>query len=105
MLTVSKLGIPCTLTGGIYYESERCLIGRVAESNLREINPDIAFLSCSGISEDGTVSESDEETAILTKIAFKNATKKIILADSSKLNSKYTYNICNTAEADEVIIF
>ena len=104
-LMATKYGIPCLITGGEYSERERCLIGRVAENTLREINTDIAFLSCSGISEDGMVTELDEDFAAITRIAFKNASKKIILADNSKLNSIYTYNICTLDEADDVIVF
>lgn len=102
---LSKLRIRCVLTGGEYRESERCLVGRDTESFLRNINPDIAFLSCDGVSDDGMVTINDEASAAIVKIAFQNAKKKIVLAHHSKLGSKYTYNVCTADEADDVIVF
>lgn len=102
---LAKLHVRCILTGGEYRESERCLIGREAENFLRGINPDIAFLSCDGVSEDGVVTINDPANAEIVKIAFRNANKKIVLAHSSKLGAKYTYTICTRDEADDIIVF
>ena len=104
LVLLSKMRIRCILTGGEYLESSKQLIGRSAEATLRSFNTDIAFLSCSGISEEGYVTVADENAATLVRIGFENATKRIILADRSKLNCKYTYNICKLDEADEIII-
>jgi len=105
ILTLSKLQIDCILTGGEYRESERCLVGRDTENFLRSINTDIAFLSCDGISDDGIITVNDAAKAEIIKIAFRNASKRIILAHTSKLGSKYTYNICEKRDVDDIIIF
>lgn len=105
VLALSKLQIDCVLTGGEYRESERCLVGRDTENFLRGINTDIAFLSCDGISDDGVITVNDAAKAEIIKIAFRNAAKKIILAHNSKLGAKYTYNICEKKDADDIIIF
>ena len=105
VLALSKLGVRCILTGGEYSKSERCLTGRDAENYLRSVNTDIAFLSCDGISDDGMVTVNDADKAESVRIAFKNAKKRIFLAHHSKLGSKYTHNICERDEADEIIVF
>ena len=105
VLALSKLEIKCSLTGGEYSKSERCLTGRDAENYLRSINTDIAFLSCDGISDDGMITSDDADRAEIVKIAFKNSARRIFLAHSSKLGVKYTYNICHTDDADDVVLF
>lgn len=104
LIALSKMRIRCILSGGEYYESAKVLVGRNAESVLRAINTDIAFLACDGISDDGMVTVADENTAEIVRIGFQNSAKRIILADRSKLSSKYTYNICKTNDADDIIV-
>lgn len=104
MLTLSQMQIRCILTGGEYNATDRMLVGRTAERMLRSMNADIAFLACDGISEDGTVTVEDEQTAELVRIGFENAKRSIILADRSKLGGRYTYNVCKTDEADDILV-
>ena len=96
--------IRCTICGGTYYPLDQILIGRVAESFLRSMNYDLAFFTCDGIAEDGTVSFDREETVGVGEIIVKNAKKIVLIADHSKLNKRYTYNICNTRDLDDVIV-
>jgi DeoR family fructose operon transcriptional repressor len=104
LTVLSKMRIRCTLTGGEYYEKDKTLVGRDCENFLRSINTDIAFLACDGISDDGMVTIKDESQAALVRIGFRNSAKRVILSDRSKLGAKYTYNICHTDEADEIIV-
>ena len=80
------------------------LVGRSTEHFLRTLNANIAFLACDGISKDGTVSVEDENTAEIVRIGFRNSEKRIILADHTKLGHKYTYHICRTDEADDILV-
>ena len=104
MILLSQMQVRCILTGGEYQQTDKMLIGRNAERFLRSVNTDIAFLACDGISADGMVTVEDENTAELVRIGFENSQKRIILADRSKLDSKYTYNICHTDEADDILV-
>lgn len=101
---LTRMGIRCILSGGEYSESDKILVGRDAERFLRSVNPDIAFLACDGISQDGMVTVKDERTAEIVRIGFEQSKQRIILSDASKLGAKYTYNICKTDEADALII-
>lgn len=104
LFSLQKYHIPCTLTGGLYTENERNLTGRFATQILREINTDIAFISCEALSEDGYLSDSSSDLAELLQIALMNTKTKIFLMDSSKTNRKCTYNVCHKDEIDELII-
>jgi len=101
---LSEMRIRCTICGGEYYATDKILVGREAENFLHSINYDIAFLSCDGIDADGTVSVEREDSAALVSISFENAKKRIIIADHSKLSTRYKYNVCNTADADDIIM-
>ncbi len=101
---LSKLHISCTLTGGDYHEIEQCLCGGVAEAYLSDINPDLAILSCEGITQDGEITDSHEEMAHIAKIACKNAKQVIFLMDSSKRGNKYTYTVCRVADHDNIVV-
>ena len=104
LLHLSKMRIRCILTGGEYLESAKVLVGRSAEQTLRSFHTDISFLSCDGISNDGAVSVADEGTAEIVRIGFQNSKKRIILADRSKLGGAHTYHICNTSDADDILV-
>ena len=102
---LAGMHIPCSLTGGKYNEIERCLSGRQSEEFLKDINPDIAFLSCEALSDDGYVTDSDQELAEIAKIAVNNSKTSLLLMDRSKVGTVCTYNVCHTDRFDEVILF
>lgn len=101
---LSEMGIRCTICGGEYFAVDRLLLGRDSERFFRSTNYDIAFLSCDGIDEDGTVSILHEGIAEQIRIALVNAKKRILIADHSKLSNRCKHNICNTADVDDLII-
>ena len=100
----AKLHIPCSLTGGRYNEIEQCLSGRESEAYLAGIYPDLAFLSCEALSDDGRVTDSDGALAEIARIAVKNAGQTVLLMDRSKLGAVCTYHICRTDELTDVIL-
>ena len=102
---IASMHIPCYLTGGKYNEIERCLSGRQTEEFLNGINPDIAFLSCEALSDDGFVTDSDPELAEIDKIAVKKSKTTVLLMDRSKIGSVCTYDVCHTDRLDGVILF
>lgn len=104
LFSLSKMHIPCFLTGGRYNEIEGNLSGRQAETFLRSINPDIAFLSCEGLSPDGYVTDGNADIAEIDKIAVERAKAAVLLMDPSKTNTLYTYTVCRTDQLTEVIL-
>ena len=101
---LSEMKMRCTISGGEYYAADKILIGRVAESFFRSMNYDVAFVSCDGISENGDLSVIREDSAELIQICLRNSDKLIVVADHTKLGQRCRYNVCNTKDADEVII-
>ena len=104
LFQISKMHIPCFLTGGKYNEIEGSLSGRQAEAFLQSIHPDIAFLSCEGLSADGFVTDSDADLAEIDKIAVERAKTAVLLMDRSKLDTLHTYTVCHTSQLTEVIL-
>ena len=104
LFQISKMHIPCYLTGGRYNEIEGNLAGRQAEAFLKTINPDIAFLSCEGLSADGTVTDGNADIAEIDRIAIERAKTAVLLMDRSKLGALLTYTVCSTDQLTEVIL-
>ena len=104
LFQISKMHIPCYLTGGLYNEIEGNLAGRQAEAFLKTINPDIAFLSCEGLSADGTVTDGNADIAEIDRIAIERAKTAVLLMDRSKLGALLTYTVCSTDQLTEVIL-
>ena len=105
LFQTSKMHIPCFLTGGRYNEIEGSLSGRQAEVFLKTINPDIAFLSCEALSEDGQVTDGDADIAEIDRIAVERAKTSVLLMDRSKIGALLTYTVCRTDDFTEVILF
>lgn len=105
LITAAEYHIPCIITGGECYEADMCCIGSLTEEFLRKINVDVAFLSASGVSEDGIVTDNDIMQTGVRKIIMQNSKKNVFLLDKSKVGKKYTYTLCGRDENNEVIIF
>ncbi|MBO6019799.1 MAG: DeoR/GlpR transcriptional regulator [Clostridia bacterium] len=102
---IAQMHIPCSLTGGRYNEIEQSLSGRQAEEFLKELNPDVAFLSCEALSDGGRVTDSDEDLAEIAKIAIRKSKTSVMLMDRSKVGVTCSYDVCTTDQLDGVIIF
>ena len=94
----------CTLTGGDYRRGEQCLCGGAAESFLSEIHPDLAILSCEGVTEEGEITESLEEMARIARLAVRNSAQSVFLMDSSKKGNRYTYTVCHVHDSERIIL-
>ena len=76
---------PVIVTGGIIRLSRMDLCGNAARENVCRYHFTLAFLGTDGISADGTLSTTDEETSSLAAAVMAHSDKVFILADSSKL--------------------
>lgn len=104
LLAATKNDIKCILIGGEYYGKDECFVGSLTERFAEEFNVDVAFISSLGISEDGTISDTDLEQTMVRKIILKHSAKNVFLFEKNKLNQKYLYTLCRKEDADEVII-
>ena len=79
----------CTmnLLGGTIRIARMDLCGMIALHMLNQYNFTKALLGVDGISEQGELSTTDEETSLLAKTVVEHSREVLILADSSKLGS------------------
>lgn len=90
-------------TGGLLLNRSIAYVGNSAEKFISDINADIFFFSSRGYLEDGYITDSSTEEAIIKKAMIKNADKSYYLCDTSKKGKKYMYNICKTSDVEKVI--
>ena len=103
VLELANMHIKTLSTGGSLLENSLAFVGRQAEQFVENINADVLFLSCRGISEEGYLTDSSLEESNIRKAMLKHAKKSILLCDSSKMGIGYTYNIARLEELNVVI--
>ena len=98
-----SMGIKTICTGGEMTPESFSYVGTDAEQLLRRYHADVAFFSCRGVSEDGTVTDNSVLENVLRRIMIKNSRKKILLCDKSKLGKTYLHTLCDSDELDMII--
>ncbi len=104
LLVAAEHHIRCSIAGGNYYERDMCTVGSETENYLRNINVDIAFLTTSGLSDDGVISDIDERQTAVRKAVMENSKKNLFLFESGKLHKKFPYTLCRTDMADDIFM-
>lgn len=102
-IELGKEGVKNYCTGGLLLSHSVAYVGNTAEEFISDINADIFFFSSRGYTENGFITDSSFEEAVIKKAMIKNSEKAIYLADSTKKNTKYMYNICHTNKIDKII--
>ncbi len=65
---------------------------------------DVAFFTSLGISDDGIISDEDEQQAAVRKAVMKNSGKNIFLFVNAKKGKKYLHTLCNAEDVDYIIM-
>lgn len=102
-VALAEANIRTFCTGGQMLIHSFSYVGEQAESFVRNINADIAFFSCRGLSEQGYMTDLSIEEANLRKVMFQYSKQKVLLCDSSKFDRTYFYNIGHIQQVDEII--
>lgn len=102
-LKLAEMKIKCLCTGGILLENSIAYVGSFAEKFIRNINADILFFSCRGISLDGKLTDSSMEESELRKVMIEHSKKKVFLCSSEKIGRSYMYNLCHRTQIDEIV--
>ena len=102
-VALAEANIRTFCTGGQMLIHSFSYVGEQAESFVKNINADILFFSCHGLTEDGYMTDPSIEEANLRKVMFRYCKKKILLCDSSKFGKTYFYNIGHIRDIDGVI--
>ncbi len=96
-------GIKVVLTGGTVRGRSRSLVAPLAALLLREINADVAFLSCAGVDPEKGFTNSNWEEAEVKHAMLAAAGRAMFLADHSKVGHVGTARIAGLERADALI--
>lgn len=90
-------------TGGVLKNGSLSLVGSTAEKIVSGFHVDIAVCSCKGLSLTDGCTDSSEQEAEIKRQFFKSAKKKILAADSSKLDRVSFADVCKFNDFDVFI--
>lgn len=91
------------ICGGIIRSSTGTIIGNEAFNFFNGICVDCAFISCDAIDDSGEVYSDNIAVAAVESAVLKNAKRKYVLCDSSKLGKRSIAHIINLRECDALI--
>ena len=93
-MRLAECGIKNYSTGGAMLLRSVAFVGPEAERFVSGINADIFFFSSRGYTKDGFITDSSPEEASLRRAMLGQSEKSVYLADTTKQDQKYMYNIC-----------
>lgn len=98
---MSNIELYCT--GGRLRDTARSFVGQSGIRFLSKFHADYAFLSCRGVDlHTGVTDSSEDETDF--KIAYlQNASRMILLCDSSKLGKQFFCKICDLSDVWQIL--
>lgn len=96
-------GATVIVTGGTLRPKLNSLVSPFGELVLKEINADVAFMSCAGIDPEKGFTNSNWQETEIKKSMIRAAGRVIFLADHSKLKHIATAKIAALSEADLLI--
>jgi DeoR family fructose operon transcriptional repressor len=102
-IRLGEKGIKNYCTGGQLLMHSVAYVGSETERFIQSINADLFFFSSRGYTENGMITDSSEQEAVVKKAMLKNAEKSYYLCDSSKQGKKYAFNICSVKDVVDII--
>ena len=87
-------------TGGLLMENSLVCTGADATAFAEKVNPDICFLSCKGLDENGKFTDTSEEETVIRRAFLKNSRTKVFLMTKNKLGSTYFHTVCHRNDID-----
>lgn len=90
-------------TGGVLLPAGLSLVGHDALRMLDDINANIAFISCRGISSDGILTDTSVEENIVRQKMIEKAERQYALCTSEKFGKKYLHTLCRTSDLTDII--
>ena len=91
------------MTGGIIRLERMDVHGALALQNMEQYHFTRAVMGADGISPDGTLSTTDEETANLARTAISRSRSVLVLADSSKIGQP-SFVTCGRMQGEDFIL-
>lgn len=89
--------------GGLLIENSLVCTGSKTLEFAKEINTDICFISCKGVSNNGIFTDTSEEETAVRKAFMERSSTRVMLMTQNKFNSKYFHTLCEASEIDCLI--
>ena len=94
----NRSNVQCILLGGTVHGATHSMVGQMAEEGLGQFRFNRAFMGTSAIDLSAGLSQSTFEEIPLKRKAARQATKVVVLADSSKFDKQVTKIVSNKDE-------
>lgn len=78
-------------------------VGSSTVDAVRALHPEIAFLGCNGLDEEGFTTPDPDEAAVKSAMVH-SAGRRVVLADSSKAGARRLVTFARAAEVDALVI-
>lgn len=95
--------IEVTIIGGRIDDSSQSCIGEHGRKLLQNVWPDIAFLSCNGWDLARGITAPTEEKAGVKRDLIANASRRVLLADSSKYGAWSLFNVTHLNSLTDIV--
>ncbi len=103
LLKLGEYGIKAISTGGDLLSACQSLVGEPAYKTICDINADVAFFSCRGLSDDGFLTDISIQENYVRQRMIAHAKRAFLLCASEKIGKKYVHNLCSVKEISGVI--
>lgn len=91
------------LLGGALRRNYRSLVGPLTEDALGTVSADIAFVSCTGVRQDGSVVDDITAEATVKRAIMRSASRAVLAAPASKFPGSGSLRICRLADLHDLI--
>lgn len=99
----AKQGFTLLIPGGIVRQGEQSIVGPMAEENMDSLHADVGFISMSGVSLTGGLTDLGMEEIIIKKKIMKNSAVNYVLVDSSKFERNAMIRIGSLSEVEGIV--
>lgn len=89
--------------GGKVFSSSQVTVGVTVFQTLQTIYPDWAVIGISDIHPEKGLTSPDREEAIIKRFIIERGQKRIVLADSYKLNTARAYHVASLGDIDYIV--
>lgn len=99
-ISLAEMGINTISLGGDVNLSNLSCNGLDTINMIKKFNADILFFSCDALSDSGILTDNSKESSQIRNQFMKNAAKKVLLLDSTKMHNQCWYTLCSLSNVD-----
>ena len=95
--------IDVMMIGGMLNRATMSYIGMQSINQLKDLNANIAFLSCNGIALSRGITNSSEVEGDVKKVAIQISGRSVLLADSRKFDKIFLYTVAQLSDFSTLV--